>query len=175
MLIYQTFKFWTLPYFIIFPLPKKKWWKEPCQGAIWLSSTELAKHKLWGASSVTYQGSNIHFGANFRPLGVLLFPFRPYPSSHTHGFFVENGWRISNMIVSGLLLGHFLSGTMIMGERWGKGNHVLQWKMAPRKERIVLEEPPWYCKMLCPQESLHLPNTAPPKLKKTPWHFRTSK
>ena len=47
------------------------------------------------------------------------------------------------MIVSGLLLvGHFLSGTMTMGERWRKGNHVLQWKMAPRKERIVLEEPP---------------------------------
>ena len=34
----------------------------------------------------------------------------------------------------------FLGGTMIMGERWRKGDHVLQWQMAPRKERIVLEE-----------------------------------
>ena len=58
------------------------------------------------------------------------------------GFSWKNGWRISNYdrFRPSFRGTHFLSGTMIMGERWRKGNHVLQWKMAPRKERIVLEE-----------------------------------
>ena len=121
---------------------------------------------------MTYQGSNIHFGANFRPLGVLLFPFRPYPSSHTHGFFVENGWRISNMIVSGLLLvGHFLSGTMIMGERWRKGNHVLQWKMAPRNmilQNVVSSRIAAPSKHCPPQIKKKLPGTFAPQNRPKP-------
>lgn len=83
-------------------------------------------------------GSNIHFGAATSDHWGCC-----YPSAHT----------LPPIII-------------IMGERWRKGNHVLQWKMAP-------EEPPWYWKMCCVLKNRKsLPNTAPPNLKKkTPWQF----
>ena len=170
MLIYQTCKFWTLP---IFPLPKKKL-KKPCvpsscQGAIWLSSTELAKHKLWGASSVTCQGSNIHFGVQLQTIGGVVslppIPFLPY-SWFFRGKWVE---YLQNDRFRPSFSRSFSKKNHDYGRKMEKGKSCSSVENGPYKGKDRLGgTPPWYWKMCCVLKNrTSLPNTAPsPQIKK---------